>query len=82
MQARIVPLRLMLVLGPFDQRKDCHNLSLLAIGEEAASASSVRWIHVEGRGDGAEVSALEGVRMTIVALPLLQAKDDIRISKW
>lgn len=67
----------MLALDPFGRRMDCHSLSLLAIGVEAASASSGRWIHVEGRGGGAEVSALEEVRMTIVAWPLVQAKDDI-----
>lgn len=71
----------MLALDPFDLRRDCHNSSLLAIGVEVASASSGQWIHVEGRGDGVEVSELEEVRMTIVALPLVQAKDDIRFSK-
>lgn len=71
----------MLALGPFDRRMDCHSLSLLATGAEVASASSGRWIHVEELGDGAEVSALEGVRMTIVALPLVEAKNDIRFSK-
>ena len=71
----------MLALDPFDPRRDCHNSSLLAIGAEVASASSEQWIHVEGRGDAVEGSELEEVRMTIVALPLVQAKDDIRFSK-
>lgn len=48
------------------------------IGVEVASASSERWIHAEGRGDEAEVSALEGVHMTIVAFPFVQAKENIQ----
>ena len=81
MPGRIVRLHLMLVLHPFDRRRDCHNSSLLAIGAEVASASSEQWIHVEGRGDGVEESELVEVRMTIVALPLVQARDNIRFSK-
>ena len=40
------------------------------IAAEGASASSERWIHVEGRGGGAGASALGVERMRTVALPL------------